>query len=222
MEKTVFHGNFKTLYATVREHLSDSGSCHDFDHTLRVMGNAIKLLEQYPQADREMVILGALLHDIGRPEEEKSRGKICHAAAGANMVKKMLADHGFPEDFTAPVAEIVRCHRFRGKNEPQTIEEKIVFDADKLDSLGAIGLGRAFVFAGRENARVHNTESEALNGKAYSKEDTAFREYLVKLRFLPRRMQTVAGRKEAVERAGFMADFFEKINQETFLGDIEI
>ncbi len=222
MKKTVFHGDFKALYAAVRKLLSNSGSCHDFDHTLRVVANAVKLLEQYPQANREIVILGALLHDTGRPEEEKSRGKICHAAAGADMVKKMLADHGFPEDLTAPVAGIVRTHRFRGKNEPQSLEEQIVFDADKLDSLGAIGVGRAFVFAGRENARVHNSESEALNGKAYSKEDTAFREYLVKLRFLPRRMKTAAGRKEAVERAGFMANFFEKINQETFLGDFEI
>ena len=217
-----FHGNFKSLYADVREHLGNSGSCHDFDHTLRVMANAAKLLEQYEQANSEFVMLGALLHDIGRPEEEKKRGRVCHAAIGAEMVKNFLCRHGFPESFAPPIAEIVRSHRFRGKNEPQSIEAEIVFDADKLDSLGAIGLGRAFVFAGRENARVHNTEAEALAGEAYSKEDTAYREYLVKLRYLPRKMKTAAGLKEAVKRAAFMADFFEKINQETFSGDFEI
>ena len=98
----------------------------------------------------------------------------------------------------------------------------IVFDADKLDSLGAAGIGRAFLFAGRENARLHNTAAEALAAEAYSKEDTAYREYLVKLRYLPRKMRSEAGRKIAVERAAFMADFFERLDKETKLGDFSL
>ena len=210
-----FHGNFQALYHTVKEKLAASGSCHDFDHTLRVMRNAEILLESFPDADQEVVMLAALLHDIARPEEEKSRGRECHARLGAKIAPSVLADAGFPENITARIAEAIRTHRYRGKDEPATIEADIVFDADKLDSLGAVGIGRAFLFAGHENARLHNTEAEALASEAYSKEDTAYREYLVKLRYLPRRMRTAAGRKIAVERAAFMADFFEKLDSET-------
>ena len=108
-------------------------------------------------------------------------------------------------------------HRFRAKRIPATLEAKIVYDADKLDSLGAVGVGRAFLFAGRVHARLHNTEREAVNSPAYSREDTAYREYLVKLRHLPDGMLTEPGRTIARERAAFMAEFFRRMNAETGL-----
>ncbi|MBE6355615.1 MAG: HD domain-containing protein [Lentisphaerae bacterium] len=217
-----YHGDFSHLYRMVQEKMERSGSCHDFDHVCRVMHNAEKLLESYPQANREIVMLSALLHDIARPEEEASRGRLCHAVAGAKMVPDFLLKSGFPQELIPPVAEAVKTHRFRGKHEPQTLEADLIFDADKLDSLGAAGIGRAFLFAGRENARLHNTAAEALAAEAYSKEDTAYREYLVKLRYLPRKMRSEAGRKMAVERAAFMADFFERLDKETKLGDFSL
>ena len=209
-----FHGDYDALRRMTERKLRDSGSCHDFDHTLRVMHNAEVLLDSCPEADREVVMLAALLHDIARPEEEKSRGSQCHAGLGAKMIPALLRETGFPEETAAAVAAAVRTHRFRGSEPPASIEADIVYDADKLDSLGAVGIGRAFLFAGRANARLHNTEAEALAGEAYSREDTAYREYLVKLRFLPRRMRSAAGRKLAVERAAFMAAFFEQLDRE--------
>lgn len=214
-----FSGDFEKLYELTADKLLNSGSCHDFDHTRRVMNNAVLLLKSYPEADAETVILAALLHDIARPEEDASKGQRCHARLGAQMIPEILKQCNFDDRLAARVAAAVRTHRFRGKDEPQTIEADIVFDADKLDSLGAVGIGRAFLFAGHENARLHNTENEALNSPAYSKEDTAYREYLVKLRYLPRKMRTPAGRKIAVERAAFMAAFFEKLDSETNCGE---
>ena len=213
-----FHGDYQALYKAVETKLSSGSSCHDFDHTLRVVSNAKKLLET-SEADRETVLLAALLHDIARPEEEKSKGKLCHAKLGAQTAPAMLKEAGFSEETALRVAEAVRTHRFRGKDEPATPEADIVFDADKLDSLGAVGIGRAFLFAGNENARLHNTEEEALASDAYSKNDTAYREFLVKLRYLPRKMRTVAGRKLAVERAAFMAQFFDTLNNEIYQGE---
>ena len=215
-----FHGDFEKLSALVKAHLNSGGSCHDFDHTLRVMHNAQLLLPSFPDADSETVMLATLLHDIARPEEDASCGKKCHAKLGAEKVPALLAECGFPETLFAPVAAAVKTHRYRDKNEPETIEADIVFDADKLDSLGAVGLGRAFLFAGHLNARLHNSETEALNSESYSREDTAYREYLVKLRYLPRRMRTAAGRKIAVGRAAFMAAFFERMDQEINQGEI--
>ncbi|MBR7131708.1 MAG: HD domain-containing protein [Lentisphaeria bacterium] len=217
-----FHGDYQAVYRLTGDKLLNSGSCHDFDHTLRVMKNAEMLLTYHPDADREIVMLAALLHDIARPEEDASKGKRCHAMLAYEMVPGILKDAGFPEHIARKVALAVKTHRFRGKNEPESLEADLVFDADKLDSLGAVGIGRAFLFAGHENARLHNTQSEALNSPAYSREDTAYREFLVKLRYLPRRMRSAAGRKIAVERAAFMTAFFEQLNLETGIAESNI
>ena len=207
-----------TLLARVRDaaerKLAAASGCHDFDHTLRVFANARMLAFQLPEADREIVDLAALLHDIARPEELASQGKLCHAAAGAKIAEKMLLDFGAPPETARAVAAAVRSHRYRDEVAPEKLEAKIVFDADKLDSLGAVGLGRAFLFAGHCGARLHNTEKEALDSPAYSREDTAYREYLVKLRKLPGAMLTAPGRAEGARRLRFMRRFFDRLDAE--------
>ena len=198
---------------TVRIRLLDSESSHDFDHTMRVCRNAEMLLEELPDADRDVVRLAAVLHDVARPEEKACR-KVCHAARGAEIAAEILEDLHVEKTFADRIVSAVRTHRYRDDNAPQTLEEKIVYDADKLDSLGAAGIGRAFLFAGKFGARLHNTEQEALNSEAYSKEDTAYREYLVKLRYLPDAMLTAPGKRIASERISFMREFFDRLNQE--------
>ena len=208
---------FELVSQQVQTKLLKADSCHDFDHTLRVLANAETLLNSIPAADADTVRLAVLLHDSCRPEENNSCGKLCHAALGAEFAAGLLASLGLSEAEYTPIVRAIATHRFRDGNHPCTIEEKIVYDADKLDSLGAVGIGRAFLFAGNCGARLHNTAGEALAGSAYGKEDTAYREYLVKLRKLPAAMLTEPGRKIAGERAAFMETFFEQLNMETNL-----
>lgn len=211
-----YSGAFKNISVKVRQLLLNSGAGHDYDHTLRVMKNCEMLINEIAGADREIVLFAALLHDCARPEEHGSRGKICHALRGAELAAELLQKEDLPADFCDAVTEAVRCHRYRDGIVPETIEGKILFDADKLDSLGAVGLGRAFLFAGSCGARVHNTAEEALAGDAYGKEDTAYREYLVKLRHLPGAMLTPAGRRTGEERLEFMRIFFDRLDEESF------
>ena len=200
--------------AFAAEKLGNGGGCHDLDHTFRVLANAEKLLAVYPQADEFCVKMAVWLHDVARPLEDEQSGKCCHAELGAKIAEKYLETRNFPADLRKKICGAVLRHRFRGNIYPETLEEKIVFDADKLDSLGAVGLGRAFLFAGKCGARLHNTKDEALNSPAYSVEDTAYREYLVKLSKLPEVMQTEAARKTADERVKFMAEFFSTLEEE--------
>ena len=210
--------DFEELFSRVRDaaekKLAAASGCHDFDHTLRVLANAKMLAAQLPEADGGIVALAALLHDIARPEELASQGKLCHAVKGAEIAERLLLDFGAAPETARAVADAVRSHRYRDEVTPQTLEAKIVFDADKLDSLGAVGLGRAFLFAGHCGARLHNTEAEALNSPAYSREDTAYREYLVKLRKLPAAMLTEPGRAEGTRRLRFMRRFFDRLDAE--------
>lgn len=212
-----FDEAFRRLAGTVREKLERASGCHDFDHTLRVLRNAELLAKELPTADLRIVRLAALLHDFARPEEMAAKGKLCHAVLGAELVRPLLAEAGFEPETVDRVSQAVLTHRYRANRIPATLEAQIVYDADKLDSLGAVGIGRAFLFAGREHARLHNTREEALGSAEYSREDTAYREYLVKLSKLPGCMLTAPGRRIAGERAGFMHEFFDRLNSETGL-----
>jgi len=216
MNTTEYFESFEKLSALVKEHLATAPGCHDFDHVQRVLHNARTILAEEHDADAWTVELAALLHDIARPEEMASKGKICHARHGSVIAVPLLEKCGFTDPIlVCRVCSCVKKHRYRGSDKPETIEEKIIYDADKLDSIGAVGIGRAFHFAGRIGARLHNTPEEALASDAYSVQDSAYREYLVKLRHVPSRMLTENGRKLAMERAEFMIAFFDRMNSET-------
>ena len=207
-------GNIAKIISAVTGKLSAGESSHDLDHTLRVFFNAEQLLKEYPQANCDAVRLAALLHDIARPEEDAGQGNCCHAELGAECAEKILRNSGVDADVTAIAVNAIKRHRFLKGEAPDSIEAQILYDADKLDSLGAVGLGRAFLFAGHCNARLHNTAEEALQAPSYSKEDTAYREYLVKLRFIPEKMFTESGKKIAAQRLQFMEDFFSTLDHE--------
>lgn len=187
---------------------------HGWDHVERVVALAdhLALAER---ADRAIVAAAALLHDIGRDEEDRSEGRICHAARGAALAQAMLSELQLPAAAVAAVVHAVGAHRYRGSRRPETLEAKVVHDADKLDAIGAVGLGRAFQFAGAIGARLHNPEVPDLERtETYSLEDTAWREFQVKLRFLAGRMLTDSGRQLAEGRHRFMVDFFTRLGRE--------
>lgn len=201
----------------VRDLLANMPHCHGWDHTIRVWRNARQIAE-VEKADLATVEYAALLHDIGRAAEFDDPGRACHAEIGAAQIPAILQQLDITDTaFIDHVQQCVLTHRYRRHEElqPQTLEAKVVFDADKLDSIGAIGLGRAFHFAGRIGARVHNSREEALASKSYSTEDTAYREYLVKLRHIYKSMRTGEGRRMAGVRHRFMQQFIERLNHET-------
>ncbi|MBO5201329.1 MAG: HD domain-containing protein [Lentisphaeria bacterium] len=208
---------WQTFEGIVTAKLANAPGCHDYAHTLRVLHNAELLLQTEPDADSFVVRTAALFHDFARPEELASDGKQDHAQLGADLVRIELEQLGCEPDFVDHVTSCIRTHRYRGKLIPETLEAKIVYDADKLDSTGAFGIARAFHFAGRIGACLHNTAEEAVNSDAYGKNDSAYREYLVKLRHLPGKMLTESGRELAKERAIFMDEFFSRLNNEAGL-----
>lgn len=202
------------FHAIVQKKLSGAPGCHDFSHTLRVLRNTELLLRSEHSEQEFAILTAALFHDFARPEEIASKGTIDHAVLGAELVKKELEDASCDPDFIRIVTESIRRHRYRGKHPPETLEEKILYDADKLDSTGAFGIARAFFFAGANGACVDNSASDALSSEPYGKGDSAYREYLVKLQFIPEKMMTDSGRKLARERNTFMEEFFRRLKQE--------
>lgn len=197
------------------EYGREEGGSHGPDHTERVYHMALAIGRRL-NARLDILAAAALLHDIGRRHETVSRGKICHAAKGANLAATILQGLEFsPRDIEA-ITHCIRSHRFRGREAPGCLEARILFDADKLDSIGAIGIGRAFLFAGQIGARLHNAELDPEATRSYSQEDTAYREFQVKMSRVREQMLTRPGRELARQRHQFMEVFFDELNREIY------
>ena len=143
----------KKIKEIVKKELSCSA--HDFNHTQRVYNICLKIAEN-KDVDLEVLKLSALLHDIARVEEDNdSTGKIDHAVLGAKKAEKILKDLNFEEDKIKKIKSCILSHRYKNNYEPDLEEAKILFDADKLDVLGAVGVARSFVWVGRNNANIY-------------------------------------------------------------------
>ena len=186
---------------------------HDWDHVMRVFNMAVHIAEK-EGADIEIVQYAALLHDLSRQEEDSNSGRTNHAEDAKEIAEQILMEHGISNEKIDKVLHCIESHRYRGNIKPATKEAKVLFDADKLDAIGAVGIGRAFHFAGDIKAKFHNSDKEVFSSDQYSKDDTAYREYMVKLRHVRERMQTAEGKRIAEGRHHFMVEFFERLKRE--------
>ena len=197
-----------------KECMAEVPPSHGFDHVIRVVENAKYLAKDESDVDIFIITVAAILHDIARHEQDLSGGKVCHAIRGAKMAKDFLLENGLDAARTAHITQCILSHRFREESKPETLEAEILFDADKLESIGAIGIGRAFLFAGEIGAKLHDPNIDEDSTESYSNEDTAYREYLVKLRKVKDSMLTKKGMELALSRHEFMKVFFEQLTNE--------
>jgi uncharacterized protein len=165
-----------------------------------------------------VVRAAALLHDIGRAEEDEAAGheKLDHADLSAEKARRLLLDKGATEEFAERVANAIRSHRFRGTRQPETLEAQVLFDADKLDAIGAIGVARAYAIAGSLNQKLYtrpNPQETATRDQHHS-EHSPVAEFFVKLSRLRERFHTPSAQALAQARHEFMVEFFERLERE--------
>jgi uncharacterized protein len=198
---------------------ADGGGSHDFDHILRVtaLAERIAIAEG---ADLAVVRTAALLHDVA-----ESQGRANHHLASAARAREILRDglNRQPADFVEAVVHAIAAHRFRTGPAPATLEAQVVFDADKLDITGAIGVARAFAYAGERGNALWNTPWRAIAagggdvvnqpaalGAAY----TPSHEFVYKLDRISERLYTATARAIAHEREAFIRAFFDRLDAE--------
>jgi uncharacterized protein len=210
----------KQIETEAKKYFVGASGCHDWTHVERVKNLALKIGKR-EKADLQIIEIAALLHDIGRRDEMKSKGKFCHAERSAEIAEKFLRKFKIKSDDLKNILHCIISHRYRNEYIPETIEAKVLFDADKLDSIGAIGIGRDFLFAGNAgsgNMYTGNEQKIMAAGNArelvFTKEDSAFLEYEFKLKNIKDKMLTKAGKKMALARHKFMVEFFERFWEE--------
>ena len=134
-------------------------SAHDSQHIYRVLYIALDIASHEEGVDFDVLIAACLLHDIGRQEEFRDPA-LCHAAVGAAKAYAFLTTEGwFPAAFAQRVAGCIRAHRFRSGSPPARIEEKILFDADKLDVTGCTGIARSLLYIGQVGTPLYSLDA---------------------------------------------------------------
>ena len=156
-------------------------AAHDREHVYRVLFNALDIAEHEPDVDLDVLITACLLHDVGRPEQIADP-TLCHAQVGAEKAGCFLREQGFTAVFCDHVCSCILTHRFRKSMPPASVEAKILYDADKLDAVGAIGIARTLMYNGAVGRSLFSVAEDGriLPGSA-DEPDSFLREYQCKL-----------------------------------------
>jgi len=180
--------------AFVRDRLKDE-RVSGLDHAERVLFWCERLGEALG-ADLEVLRLAALLHDVAVPTAGRER----HFEEGARMAEELLSELGLPREKVKAVASAIRAHSTFGGPEPETLEEKVLFDADRLDFIGAIGIARAI--------------ARGLLSGAYSGDVSELPALLRSTLEKGRKFYTEEGEMAAEERIRFMEEFIRQLEAE--------
>jgi len=196
----------------VREKLEGEGSGHDWWHIVRVYNNSLDIAkkeEQFCEKEIDIFIveLGSLLHDIadhkfGYSDEDRK-----------NIINNFLLELGVEKKIIDHVVYIANNISFKGgknKHKMETIEGEIVQDADRIDAIGAIGIGRTFAYGGYKKRVMYDPECKS---KIKDKEDTISHFY-EKLLLLKDKMNTKTGTEKAQNRHRVMEEFLDNFYSE--------
>ena len=138
---------YRKIEEFMQDCMKEGDAAHDREHVCRVLQAALKIAETEPEADRDILTAACLLHDVGRKEQMEDPS-LDHAVVGAEKAKRFLLEEGFDPAFAGRVSACIATHRYRSDNPPESIEAKILFDADKLDVTGAMGAARTLLYQG--------------------------------------------------------------------------
>lgn len=189
-------------------------SAHDMQHVRRVLNNALEISMYEENVNMDVLLAAALLHDVGRVDEAADPFAD-HAVTGAERAFMILQSMDFPAGFAEHVRQCIRTHRFRRNDPPASIEAKILFDADKLDVCGAIGIARTLMYSGEHHRPIYTTDPDGSirDGKGDT-EDSFFREYRFKLEGMYERFLTKRGAELAVQRQQAAKSFYDALLHE--------
>ncbi len=185
---------------------------HDFDHIMRVYKNAKKICNE-EKANPKLVLSAALLHDIVSYPKSDKRSKLS-SIRSAELSKKILKKYDFSNEEIQIVSDAIRDHSFSQNKIPQTIEGKILQDADRLDALGAIGIARVFAVAGSEKRQFYNTDDPFCKKRNPDDQKWSLDHFYKKLLLLESRMNTNSGKVEAKIRTKILKNFLSNLKKE--------
>ncbi len=206
----------KEIYKKLENYMLDcmKDSAHDKEHVYRVLYSALDIASKEKEVDYDVLISACLLHDIARQEQNKNP-KLCHAEVGAEKAYKFLIENNFEKAFAKKVKHCIIAHRFRKNNVPESTEAKILFDADKIDAAGTLGIARTLVYQGAMCEPLYSLTSDGrVSDGTDDKTPSFFQEYKYKLEKIYSRFYTERGKEIAEERRKTAESFYNDMLRE--------
>lgn len=204
---------FETLASALLQHIKTDDGSHDVAHLARVWSNA-RAIQAVEGGDLEILAAATLLHDCVAVEKNSPLRAQASRLAAEHAVT-LLAPFGWAQERLDRIAHAITAHSFSAKIAPETIEAKILQDADRLDAIGAIGIARCFYTAGRMQSFLYDAEDPAAHHRALDDRAFAIDHLPAKLLTLAQGFNTAEGKRMAQERHArietFLADFMSEV-----------
>jgi uncharacterized protein len=200
----------------LKTEFGNEGTGHDWWHIERVFNNATAIAKKEKGADLFIVQLGALLHDVAdfkfHGGDDTIGGKVA-----AQWLKKIGAD----ELTIQSVVHIVDNVSFKGlgvRSNMESLEGKIVQDADRLDAIGALGIARAFAYGGYKERPIYDPGKKTKTHNSFSSykkgSDSSIHHFYEKLLYVKDLMNTKTGRAMALQRHTFLERYLKEFYAE--------
>lgn len=189
-------------------------SAHDTEHVMRVLYTALQIAQTEQGVDCDILIAACLLHDIARGEQFADPS-VCHAAEGGRKAERFLIGLGWDAQRARHVRDCIKTHRFRSGDPPVSIEAKILFDADKLEAAGALGIARTLMYKGHVEQPLYTLSGgEICPGTGKDSPASFYKEYNFKLKNVESKLFTQEAKNIARYRGEISAMFFERLAEE--------
>jgi len=199
----------------MKSELTGEGSGHDWWHVYRVWKNAVQIAKR-EDVDLFVVELAALLHDIADWKFNDGNEDI-----GPQLAREWLESLNVEENEISNVCQIIQDISFKGSGvvtNMKTQEGKIVQDADRLDAMGAIGIGRAFAYGGSKGREMYNPDLKPEKHNSFEQykksQSSSINHFYEKLLLLKELMNTDTAKKIAEKRHVVMLNYLDDFLQE--------
>ena len=205
---------YKEIEEYMLQQMQDSA--HDRHHVYRVLNAALDIARHFESIDEDVLVAACLLHDIGRDKQFTDIDNICHAKVGGKMAYDYLISRLWSVTKAQHVKDCITTHRFRGNNNPKSNEAKVLFDADKLDASGAIGIARTLIYEGQvmEPLYIMDENNSIIEDGGGAEISSFFQEYNYKLKNVYNSFYTEHARKIAIKRKNIAVDFYNCLFKE--------
>ncbi len=200
------------LRKQVKTIMAKNDPAHDFEHVLRVYANAERICKK-EKADKKLVLTAALLHDIISFPKSDKRSKTS-STKSAIKTKKILQKLPYSNDEIKIISYAIESHSFSKNKTPNTLEGKILQDADRLDALGAIGIARTFAVGGAENRSFYNSSDPFCLSRKPDDQEWTLDHFFKILLILESKMNTKSGKIEAKHRTKIIKKFLNDLKKD--------
>lgn len=201
-------------------HYQNDDASHDIHHFRRVTNNAFNIASYYPEEmiDRSVLLAAAYFHDVvNLPKDHPHR----HMASkySAEKAADVLMDLGFDKTKIPHVQHAILTHSFSANIQPETLEAKVLQDADRIDGFGTVGVLRALYVSGRLNRSLFDEKDPLAKDRPLDDQKYSLDHFETKILVMPKFLKTEAGKSIAEPRVEIVRKFRNLIAQEILSGE---